>query len=237
MTTRIDRSEKEVELLLQKYLLNVQIHVPEIDKASFGDFFTERILKRYLTALSASNFPTYVDQHHFPAFEEEIPTPFAEIWKNHHHFIENLFILNDEKASSLLNNFMHDRSLSEFLIVIGQRITPASIQTFHAIPLPQEKLIAQAFIPYNREIKLAVRAWEKHVGRTETDFWGNIEGTPEQKEIHVSKLIHQMITDHYWWNVFEHFKHGLVYEIRVKQGHGIRWSITNAKFIGFVEPF
>jgi hypothetical protein len=37
--------------------------------------------------------------------------------------------------------------------------------------------------------------------------------------------------------VFGHFQHEVVYEARVRSGHGARWAQGGAEFIGFLEPF
>jgi len=40
-----------------------------------------------------------------------------------------------------------------------------------------------------------------------------------------------------WWNAFEHYSQGLVYEVRVPTGHGARWTLSDYQFIGFLDPF
>lgn len=237
MAPILDQNNQINQKLLKTHLMNVQLHFSEHELLRFGHFFTGTILDQYLTTLTKTNFSKFINDHTFPSFEEETPVPYVEIWQIHNQFIENLAHISDQHALSLLREFFLNRPFSEFLIILGQRITPASIQTQKALPPSKGILIEQAFTLHNQEIKLVVRAWEKHAGRNETDFWGVINGTPQKKEAHVVQLVSEIIQNHTWWNVFEHFKHGDVYEIRVGNGYGMRWSISNNKFIGFVEPF
>ncbi|NOQ72880.1 MAG: hypothetical protein GQ574_12795 [Crocinitomix sp.] len=226
-----------MEKLLDTYLLNARLYFSEAELLAYGRFFDEVIIERYLNNLEKSNFPRFIKIRTIPEFEEELPVPYSEIWQIHHEFINSLTQCDDKDARDLIHFFFSERLFSEFLIVLGQRITPASIQTSEALPPEDAILLEQAFKPYNSEIKIAVRAWEKHVGRNENDFWGKIDGSPHQKEEHVRELVNSIMAKHSWWNVFGHFKHGTVYEIRSESGHGLRWSIDQNKFIGFVEPF
>jgi hypothetical protein len=237
MAPILDRHNSIMQKVFNEYLMNVAAHFSEDELLRFGHFFTEPILSQYLKALDGANLSKFILHHNVPSFEEEIPIPFVEIWQIHHQFIDNLARINDRNALPFLRNFLLDRPFSEFLIILGQRITPASVRTKDALPPSKKLLFEQAFTNYNREINLVVRAWEKHVGRNETNFWGIIDGTPQQKEKHVVQLVNKIIENHTWWNVFEHFKHGHVYEIREENGHGMRWSLDHHKFIGFVEPF
>ncbi|MFT5821755.1 MAG: hypothetical protein ACI8ZM_003009 [Crocinitomix sp.] len=226
-----------MEKLLDTYFTDAHLYFSEDELLSYGHFFEESILNRYLNNLDESNFSSFIFKRTVPSFEEEIIVQHSEIWQMHHDFIQRLAKINPQDARDFIRNFFMERPFSELLIILGQRLTPASVQTIVAVPPELDTLLAQAFKPYNTEIKTAVRAWEKHVGRNETGFWGKIDGTPHEKEEHVKTLVSRIMDNHNWWNVFGHFKHGNVYEIRVESGHGLRWSIDHNKFIGFVEPF
>ena len=49
----------------------------------------------------------------------------------------------------------------------------------------------------------------------------------------------RIIEEKTWWNTFIHYKHDVVYEIRIASGEGIRWkkSESELELIGFLEPF
>jgi len=168
------------------------------------------------------------------SFEEEIKLDWRIIHQAHTTILNKISISKSEED---LIDFLSNRPFIEFLILLGQRITPGSITDFIALPPSKTKLKAALFKPYNKEIKLGVRAWEKHAGRTELDFWGDVHGTPSYKEQKVNEIVTYIFKNIAWWNVFEHYKHGAVYEIREPKGHGLRWKLNELAFIGFVEPF
>lgn len=123
------------------------------------------------------------------------------------------------------------------LVILGQRLTPASVIDETAIPPLKKTLLKSCFETYNQQIYVATRAWEKHVGRHKDNFWGVIKGNPIEKNQYVKNLIVELIDNKTWWNVFCHYKHELVYEIRIESGHGVRWNKAGTSIIGFLEPF
>ncbi|WP_431242445.1 hypothetical protein ACQ9BO_21775 [Flavobacterium sp. P21] len=123
------------------------------------------------------------------------------------------------------------------LLILGQRLTSASRRDETGIPPPRELLIKSCFEPYNKDISIAVRAWEKHAGRNTNSILGEIKGNREQKRLSAQRLIYYIIGYKTWWNIFYHYKHGLVYEARIENGQGLRWSADGKKFIGFLEDF
>ncbi|CEJ70437.1 hypothetical protein BN1195_02763 [Chryseobacterium oranimense G311] len=68
-------------------------------------------------------------------------------------------------------------------------------------------------------------------------FWGEVRGNNRQKQEKVMEKISYILDNRTWWNVFYHYKHELVFEVREKEGHGIRWSHGGKKLIGFLEKF
>ncbi|WP_435261262.1 hypothetical protein [Tenacibaculum sp. nBUS_03] len=57
------------------------------------------------------------------------------------------------------------------------------------------------------------------------------------KEEKVRVLLAEMLKNKTWWNVYYHYKHAVVYEIRIASELGARWKKDNLEFIGFIEPF
>ena len=174
-----------------------------------------------------------------PYFDEEVIPPKQEIY----NCFKGIFETSKKKELSdsiLIKQWAETIEQIPFeyiLIVFGQRLTSASIQDQKAIPPLKSTLLTSSFRPYNEQICIATRAWEKHIGRSQDDFWGTIKGNPKQKEEKIKSIISEMIDTQTWWNVFHHYKHGLVYEIRVASGHGIRWNKQGTELIGFLEPF
>lgn len=152
-------------------------------------------------------------------------------------FNQFVTIFNSNDSDEVKAKQLEDISFENWLIVLGQRLTSASIRDEKAIPPLISVLMDACKEPYNEEITIAQRAWEKHTGRMEDDFWGEVKGNNRQKQEKVMKKIQYILENKTWWNIFFHYKHGLVFEIREKEGHGIRWSHSGTKLIGFLEQF
>ncbi|WP_196889320.1 hypothetical protein [Aureivirga sp. CE67] len=173
-----------------------------------------------------------VSENRLPYFNEETTPSLLEVKK---YFLQK--VENEKPIAKNWAKWIENSPFSYLLILLGQRFTSASSKDATAIPPLKETLIQSCFELFNPQICVATRAWEKHVGRTNDDFWGEIKGNPQQKNEFVQNKIKQMIENKTWWNIFFHYKHALVYEIRVESGHGIRWNKDGTSIIGFLEPF
>lgn len=167
----------------------------------------------------------------FPYFNEEIKINRAD------SFDKLINIFGGTDSDEVMAKHLEAIPFEDWLIVLGQRLTSASIRDENAIPPLQNVLINACKEPFNNEITIAQRAWEKHTGRMEDHFWGEVKGNNQKKQEKVMQKIHYILENKTWWNVFFHYKHGLVFEVREKQGHGIRWSHGGKKLIGFLEKF
>lgn len=166
-----------------------------------------------------------------PYFNEEIKT------NSDHSFNCFLSIFEGEDSQEKKVQKLEEIPFEYWLDILGQRLTSASIRDERAIPPVKYILIDSCQKPFNEEITTAQRAWEKHVGRMDDKFWGEVKGDNQQKQEKVMEKINYIIENKTWWNVFFHYKHELVYEIREKNGHGIRWSHGGTQLIGFLETF
>lgn len=167
----------------------------------------------------------------FPYFNEEIKINRAD------SFDRLINIIRNTDSDEVKAKHLETIPFEDWLIVLGQRLTSASIRDESAIPPLQGVLIDACKEPFNNEITIAQRAWEKHTGRMDDHFWGEVKGNNRQKQEKVMQKIHYILENKTWWNVFFHYKHGLVFEVREKKGHGIRWSHGGKKLIGFLEKF
>jgi hypothetical protein len=151
----------------------------------------------------------------------------------------NLFlaIFKSEVSDEIKTRKLEEIPFELWLNILGQRLTSASIRDESAVPPLRKTLIEACQKPFNDEITIAQRAWEKHVGRMEDQFWGEVKGNNEQKQQVVMEKINFILDNTIWWNVFFHYKHELVFEVREKDGHGIRWSHGGQYLIGFLEVF
>lgn len=166
-----------------------------------------------------------------PYFNDEIITDKQE------SFAKFIDILESNDSDEVKTEFLEAIPFEHWLNILGQRLTSASIRDENAIPPLKTILINACQEPFNSEITIAQRAWEKHIGRMDDDFWGEIKGNNQQKQEKVMTKIHEILDNRTWWNVFFHYKHELVFEVREKEGHGIRWSHGGTKLIGFLEKF
>ncbi|MFP3598397.1 hypothetical protein [Chryseobacterium sp. SIMBA_029] len=166
-----------------------------------------------------------------PYFNEELPTNREKSFKT------IITILEADDSDQTKAHKLEQIPFEYWLDLLGQRLTSASIRDENAIPPLRITLIESCMAPFNHEITIAQRAWEKHVGRMDDLYWGKISGNNEQKQKKVMAKINEILDHTTWWNVFYHYKHGLVYEVREKGGHGIRWSHGGQQLIGFLEVF
>lgn len=175
-----------------------------------------------------------------PLFSEEITPKLDASFSDFKTIISELEAINFANTSinrELLSIGIQKVPFEHILLIMGQRQTSATIKTALGLPISKKAMLNSALKPYNNQISFGVRAWEKHTERSEDNFWGEIKGSPQQKQDNVKTIIGNMIDNHTWWNTFHHYKHDIVFEIRVESGHGMRWSKTDGKLIGFLEPF
>ncbi|MEM6684353.1 MAG: hypothetical protein AAF617_01045 [Bacteroidota bacterium] len=209
-------------------------------KATYSAFLQHEhlsVLARNLWALYENDTEQF---HGKPNFEEEIIPNIKDAFRNFkeqfkvlkkYHFEANKLTRKAFATAVESTNFEH------ILILSGQRLTAASIQDENGIPPLQHELIKHSFEAHNDQISKAVRAWEKHAQRSTESFWGKVKGSSQEKEQNVQKLVKHILKHKTWWNVFTHYKHEIVYEVRIASGHGIRWKKDTLELIGFLEPF
>jgi hypothetical protein len=123
------------------------------------------------------------------------------------------------------------------LLLLGQRLTPASVTDARAIPPERGRLLDAAGRPGRQGLTVAARALSKHAPRSAESFWGAVTGPAAFKNAAARAAVERILGAATWWNVFGHPAHGLVYEARVPTGHGARWRHPGDEFIGFLEPF
>jgi hypothetical protein len=203
----------------------------------FSDEWKEKyqaiLVEEHLKNLS-ENIQKFKDQNldwELPFFNEELKIDRDE------SFNKFINIFESQHSDEFKTKELEEIPFEHWLNILGQRLTSASLRDETAIPPLQNKLMEACQKPFNDEITIAQRAWEKHVGRMEDQFWGEVKGNNQQKQQIVMEKINYILDNKTWWNVFFHYKHELVYEVREKGGHGIRWSHGGKQLIGFLEVF
>lgn len=173
-----------------------------------------------------------------PYFKDEI---IVSIQDNMFYFknVFEAFVSNSDQLKPSLIKALQETPFEIILLILGQRLTSASRHDETGIPPEKAILLESCFQPYNNEITIAERAWEKHVGRVKDNrsILGEIKGNRSQKRLMVEKLVYHFMGYKTWWNIFYHYKHELVYEVRLENGQGMRWSADGKRFIGFLEDF
>lgn len=204
-------------------------------KERYARFLTDENLNLFSENLiSFHNQKSEVSR--LPYFKDEIIVSLQDAVFYFKTALENFENESNEFRKSLIQAF-EKTPFESILLILGQRLTPASVRDENGIPPAKEILLQSCFQPYNKEISIAARAWEKHVGRNKNSIFGEIKGNTIQKKEKVENLIQYIISHKTWWNIFYHYKHNLVYEIRVENGQGLRWTSDGKQFIGFLEDF
>ncbi|WP_265429660.1 hypothetical protein [Chryseobacterium sp. YIM B08800] len=198
-------------------------------KEKYQGILAEEHLKNL--SLNIQKFKDQTLDFNLPFFNDEIKIDRDDSF--------NLFthILHSENSDTVKVKQLEEIPFEHWLNILGQRLTSASLRDENAIPPLKSLLIEACEKSFNKEITIAQRAWEKHVGRMEDQFWGEIKGNNHQKQQIVMEKINFILENKTWWNVFFHYKHELVFEVREKDGHGIRWSHGGKNLIGFLEGF
>ncbi|MEM6718578.1 MAG: hypothetical protein AAF611_04600 [Bacteroidota bacterium] len=209
-------------------------------KATYSTFLQHE----HLSVLAYRVYALYendtVKFHGKPNFEEEIIPNLKEafaIFKEQFKILKKYNFEANKLTRKAFATAVEETHFAHILILSGQRLTSASLQDASAIPPLQHELMQCSFEAHNDQISKAVRAWEKHAQRSTESFWGKVKGSSQEKEQNVQHLIKYILKHKTWWNVFTHYKHDIVYEVRIASGHGIRWKKDTLELIGFLEPF
>ena len=207
---------------------------------TYGTFFHEEHLYRFAYNCLAFYKHGVPQNRQKPLFSEEITPTLDMPFSSFKDLIMELYATDfaiTASANERVSSVLQEVPFAHLLLVMGQRQTPATLTTAEGLPMCQQDMLESAFKQYNQHISVGVRAWEKHTERSHDKFWGIVKGSPEEKRSYVKNKMSHIIAHHTWWNTFYHYKHEIVFEIRVESGHGMRWSKANKEFIGFLEPF
>uniref|UniRef100_A0A1J3J009 ASCH domain-containing protein n=1 Tax=Noccaea caerulescens TaxID=107243 RepID=A0A1J3J009_NOCCA len=203
-----------------------------------------------------------LEVHKFPSFYEllkaespEKVLPGVETVDEGMQMFRELYDVDPEKISGVvaihltksvvqpcvaLAHILSGLSYTGVQSLLGLSHTIGSI--FHALPPPRSILHSSFMLPYRPKVKGSTlshgaRALAKHVDRSSDRFWGVLHGDDSDKNRLAMDICDRFISQCCWMNVHIVPTHGEVFEIRVAQGYGARWSRDGTKFIGFLEPY
>lgn len=145
----------------------------------------------------------------------------------------------DEDLLAAMHAALVDTGLEGLLILLGQRWTPASLKDHRAIPPTPAHLLESANKAHSDKdaLSVAARALAKHAARHPDPWWGKATGNTAQKNANAEDVLRRILAEPTWWNVFGHYAHDTVFEVRCPSGHGARWGHGGDVLIGFLEPF
>ncbi|XP_040384623.1 uncharacterized protein LOC102706508 isoform X2 [Oryza brachyantha] len=124
--------------------------------------------------------------------------------------------------------------------LLGMVKTAGTVQD--GLPPPRSVLISSCMKLHQPNVNGcsltdAARALAKHVHRSSNGWWGSFHGSDVKKNQLASEIIDRLMCECCWMNIHLTQPYGPVYEIRVQEGYGARWSQDGSKFIGFLEPY
>ncbi|CAO3597915.1 unnamed protein product [Absidia cylindrospora] len=92
-------------------------------------------------------------------------------------------------------------------------------------------------------LTVGAKALSKHWHRDrQVGFWGDCTGSDAAKNTHANTILIKILTNAVWINLHSLPHDQIVYEIREKQGYGVRWTndlsdpLNTWLFRGFLEP-
>ncbi|OIW03756.1 hypothetical protein TanjilG_30032 [Lupinus angustifolius] len=107
-----------------------------------------------------------------------------------------------------------------------------------ALPPSKSTLLASFNMPCNPNVKSSslthgARALAKHAGRSSNGYWGSLDGSDSNKNRLAMNVINYLIGHCCWMNLHAVSPHGVVFEIRVADGYGARWTEDGSKVCEF----
>ncbi|XP_028201601.1 uncharacterized protein LOC114385744 isoform X3 [Glycine soja] len=106
----------------------------------------------------------------------------------------------------------------------------------NALPPPISTLLASFNLPCNPNengLTDGARALAKHACRSSSGYWGSLNGNDSNKNRLAMDVINRLISHCCWLNVYTVPPHGVVFEIRVANGYGARWTEDGSKVCGY----
>ncbi|XP_020676855.2 uncharacterized protein LOC110095591 isoform X3 [Dendrobium catenatum] len=140
----------------------------------------------------------------------------------------------------LLGNLLSGLGCEGVGSLLGMMHTAGTV--LDALPPPRSYLLS-SFMKLHRPnvegstLTDAARSLAKHVHRSSEEWWGSFRGGDSEKNRLASEIVNHLLNECCWMNVYDIQTHNRVFEIRIHEGYGARWSHDGSKFIGFLEPY
>jgi hypothetical protein len=227
---------------LEAMLRSAWVGLPEPFRTTNARFLEEEHLARLASRLLQFHEQGVPEELPRPHFAAECTPPLGESFAVFREALALSQRSGDEQTAVVAQAFsraLEAAGTAHLLLLLGQRLTPASLTDARAIPPTRAQLLTSSFREHNPadHLTVAARALTKHHHRSPDAFWGEVRGSTAEKNAAARKVLEHILDHTTWWNVFGHFAHEVVYEARVPTGHGARWGHGGDEFIGFLEPF
>lgn len=211
--------------------------LPESFQTEYTRLFLPEHLQNLASRLAQFTANGPPSNHPPPTLLVECTMPLAEAFAPFASLMEQWNDLQEsDRQASMAAALLH-ASPQALLVLLGMRWTPASVRDARALPHSREALLQAAGKIYKETLTVGARAMTKHLQRVTDQFWGEMRGGDADKNQQALTKIASLLDQATWWNVFEHYKHEIVFEARIASGYGARWQHDGPVFIGFLEPF
>ncbi|MEO0445058.1 MAG: hypothetical protein AAF191_03165 [Verrucomicrobiota bacterium] len=204
---------------------------PRLTCSFWGDHFARR-----LAHLASEDSPLLPPPHFFAECTPPLEQAVSPLRESLTQFLQSP---DDRDPVSTIAPILAEQPLDQVLLLLGQRRTPASLTDERAIPPTYAELFTAANLAASEADRLSVagRAFTKHAARHPDPWWGSPTGGSEEKNQQAQSILQRILSTPTWWNVFGHYQHQIVFEVRCPEGYGARWGNDGKELIGFLEPF
>eukprot|EP00898_Chlorokybus_atmophyticus_P004784 jgi/Chlat1/5306/Chrsp35S05251 len=124
----------------------------------------------------------------------------------------------------IVDTLLQELGMLGIRAVMRQRHTMGTVM--HCSPPPRAVLLAsfnQVHHPPNK-LTVGAKAWTKHTHRSSDQWWGVSTGTDLEKNARAKAVVLNLVDNAVWMNTHLLPHDVEVYEVRVTEGYGARWS-------------
>eukprot|EP00002_Diphylleia_rotans_P034873 TRINITY_DN7536_c0_g1_i1.p1 TRINITY_DN7536_c0_g1~~TRINITY_DN7536_c0_g1_i1.p1 ORF type:complete len:285 (+),score=53.03 TRINITY_DN7536_c0_g1_i1:44-898(+) len=153
----------------------------------------------------------------------------------HPDVMTTLSTLPIQEQDELLLTYIQGIGVEGVLILLGLQRTRKSL--IH-LPPSRARLLAsfqQQHSP-NELLSVGARALSKHNHRSSEGFWGVAKGSQQSQNANATAVLERLLDSAVWMNIHLLPRDVAVFEIRIEEGYGARWSADGVQFRGFLEP-
>ncbi|KHG27424.1 Lysine-specific demethylase 5C [Gossypium arboreum] len=176
-------------------------------------------------------------------FELHVQEPFFSMSRGSMILLNKCLVLEvqDVRHYATFSKMLEAESISQ--VLPGVNSTEEGLQTYRKFYTEEEErsngviaicvsnLVVQPAISLASILSVkgstlthGARALAKHVNRSSNKCWGNLNGSDSNKNKLAMGVIVDLIINSCWLNMYTFQPHGDVFEIRVAEGYGARWS-------------